>query len=469
VQSLLVLNVVGLTRDLLGEFTPHLSALAAEGVALPMSSVLPAVTCSAQATLLTGKLPRDHGIVGNGWYFKDLAEVGFWKQSNHLVQAEKVWDVARRLNPKFTVANLFWWYNMYSTVDWAVTPRPMYPADGRKLPDVHTHPADLRDELTEKFGTFPLFRFWGPMADIVSSRWITDASLHVMETRNPTLQLVYLPHLDYNLQRLGPDLTNPQIAADLRAVDALCGELIAAAKKQGRRVLVVSEYGITPVTEAVHINRALRSAGWLRVRQELGRELLDAGASDVFAVSDHQVAHVYVQKPELVPEVRALLSKLHGVERVLTDEEKRDAGLDHPRSGDLILVSRADRWFSYYYWLDPACAPDFATSVDIHRKPGYDPVELFLDPTIALPKLAVGWRLLKKTAGFRTLMDVISSEHTALVKGSHGRPTDNKEHGPVLISDRRDESLGACIDRGLVEAIEVRDLMLGAMFGARTL
>jgi predicted AlkP superfamily pyrophosphatase or phosphodiesterase len=461
-QPLLVINVVGLSRELIGEHTPHLTALAAEGVALPIKAVLPAVTCAAQATLLTGKLPREHGVVANGWYFRDLCEVGFWKQSNRLVQADKVWDLARKRDPACTVANMFWWYNMYSTVDWAVTPRPMYPADGRKIPDIHTYPGELRAELTEKLGTFPLFRFWGPAADITSSRWITDSALLMMESRNPTLELVYLPHLDYNLQRLGPDLKSPQVTADLRAVDGLCGELIAAARKQGRRVLVVSEYGITPVTEAVHINRALRQAGWLRVRNELGRELLDAGASDVFAVSDHQVAHVYVQKPELIPAVRELLLGLEGVERVLGADEKRAAGLDHERSGELVAVSRADRWFSYYYWLDPACAPDFATSVDIHRKPGYDPVELFLDPKIALPKAAIGFRLLKRALGFRALMDVISADATALVKGSHGRPTDDPDHGPLLIADQRDAALAG---RAAMDATDVCDLMLSMMFG----
>lgn len=468
----LVLNVVGLSQHLLGDDTPHLMQLARAGVTRPLEPITPGVTCSVQATLLTGCMPKVHGIVGNGWYFRDLAEVWFWRQSNRLIQAPKIWELGRERNADFTCANLFWWYNMYSSVDWSVTPRPMYPADGRKLPDVYTHPASLRTELTQILGEFPLFRFWGPAADITSSRWIASAALHVMQTRSPTLTLVYLPHLDYNLQRLGPDLNHPRLRQDLREVDALCGELIQAAEASGRSVIVLSEYGITPVSGAVAINRALRSAGWLRVRDELGRELLDAGASEAFAVADHQVAHVYVSRPELIPDVKACVTALDGVERVLDRAEQSSLGLDHPRSGELVAISRADRWFSYYYWLEPERAPDFATTVDIHRKPGYDPVELFLDPRLAVPKLSIGWRLLKKSAGFRTLMDVISPDDVSLVKGSHGRVTDDPREGPVLISSDSslvERALGSSSRgkprvNGSIHATEVAKLILAQVF-----
>jgi len=247
----------------------------------------------------------------------------------------------------------------------------MYPADGRKIPDHYSYPAELHDELDAKFGQFPLFKFWGPMADITSSRWISDATRHVMETRSPTLTLTYLPHLDYNLQRLGPDLQHPKIQSDLREVDELCGQLIATADKQGQNIVVVSEYGITPVTDAVHINRELRKAGLVQVRNEQGREQLDAGASDAFALSDHQIAHVYINNPDKLEETRSILEQLDGVEHVLDEAGKKAWGLDHERSGELVAISTADRWFSYYYWLDDARAPDYARTVDIHRKPGY--------------------------------------------------------------------------------------------------
>jgi predicted AlkP superfamily pyrophosphatase or phosphodiesterase len=457
VRQTLVIDVVGLTPALVAH-APNLSALAVSGGQRPLTTVLPAVTTTVQSTFVTGLLPRDHGIVGNGWYFRDLAEVWLWRQSNRLVQGEKLWETAKRRDPSFTCAKLFWWYNMYATADYTVTPRPMYPADGRKLPDIYTQPAGLRDELQRELGNFPLFRFWGPTADIESTRWIARSALRVFERERPTLTLVYLPHLDYSLQRLGP--AHPSIAAEVAAVDALCGELIEAARGAGAAVVVLSEYGITEVSRPVHVNRALRRAGWLAVREELGREQFDAGASQAFAVADHQVAHVYVARPELVPEVAALLRELPGVERVLDAEGKRAAGLDHPRSGELVAVADAQSWFTYYHFLDDERAPDYARTVDIHRKPGYDPAELFVDPQLRAAKLRIGLRLAQKVLGMRYLMDVIPLDAT-LVRGSHGRLTDRAEDGPLFIT-----SEPQLLGEGPVEATGVRELLLDHVFGA---
>ncbi len=456
----LVILAVGLSPALVGEFTPHLKRLAARGGQRALRTVTPAVTCSVQSTLVTGLAPSGHGIVANGWYFRDLSEVWLWRQSNRLVAGEKLWETAKARDTSFTCAKMFWWYNMYASADWSATPRPMYPADGRKIPDHYAHPYALHDELDAKLGPFPLFKFWGPLTDISSTEWIAQATLHVMRTRNPTLTLTYLPHLDYNLQRLGPDLSHPRVQQDLKELDAVCGTLIDAAEASGRDVIVVSEYGITPVTDAVHINRALREAGLIAVRpEEHGREILDPGASAAFAVADHQIAHVYVNDRARLAEVRALLEKLDGVERVLDEAGKRELGLDHPRSGELVAISKAERWFSYYYWLEDRLAPDFARTVDIHRKPGYDPVELFFDPALAAPKLASAWRLAKRKLGLRTLMDVISLRDTALVKGSHGRLTDDPQHGPLVISSKAN-----LLPAGDVEATAFKQLVLAHLF-----
>jgi predicted AlkP superfamily pyrophosphatase or phosphodiesterase len=455
-----VLNVVGLTPELIGEHTPHLRAFAAAGAQRPLRTITPAVTCSVQATLTTGLLPREHGIVANGWYFRDLSEIWLWRQSNRLVAGEKIWDAAKRRDPSFTCAKLFWWYNMYSSADLSVTPRPQYLADGRKLPDIYAEPDALRGELQERLGTFPLFQFWGPNADITSTRWIAACARHVYDRHKPTLTLVYLPHLDYCLQKLGPH--GPAIPAYLREVDAVCGELIDHVRRDGARVIVHSEYGITDVTGPIHVNRALRGAGLVRVREERGLELLDPGASPAFAVADHQIAHVYVQRPERVAEVKALLERLDGVEQVLDAEGKRAFGLDHPRSGELVALSREGRWFSYYYWLDDARAPDFARTVEIHRKPGYDPVELFLDPEIALPKVRVAAKLLRKALGFRMVMDVIPLD-ASLVRGSHGRPCDRAEQGPLLMSSQPELLAGEAI-----AATDFKQLVLAHLFGGET-
>jgi predicted AlkP superfamily pyrophosphatase or phosphodiesterase len=450
-----VLNVVGLTRALMGADTPHLNALAADGGCAPIRAITPAVTCSAQATFLTGTLPREHGIVGNGWYFRDLAQVMFWKQANQLVHGEKVWETARRRDPSCTCAKMFWWFNMYSSAEWAVTPRPIYPADGRKIPDIYSQPSDLRDRLNAELGAFPLFNFWGPTADITSSQWIADASVKVDTWFSPTLLLVYLPHLDYNLQRFGA--SDPRIKADVRAIDAVCGQLIAHCRARGRRVVVLSEYGLVDVSGPVHINRVLREAGLLAVREELGLESLDAGSSEAFAVSDHQVAHVYVRNAARIADVKSLLERVPGIEMVLDRRGQAGIGLDHERSGELVAISARDRWFTYYYWLDDRLAPDFARTVDIHRKPGYDPVELFLDPALRLPKVKVAATLAKKALGFRYLMDVIPLDAT-LVRGSHGRVTDTLDDGPLYVTSEKN-----LID-GPVESTEMRDLILAHLF-----
>ena len=458
-HPVLVILAVGLSPALVGEHTPNLKRLAARGGLRPLATVTPAVTCTAQSTLVTGLAPSGHGIVANGWYFRDLSEIWLWRQSNRLVAGEKIWETARKRDPKFTCAKMFWWYNMYSSADWSATPRPMYPADGRKIPDHYARPHELHDELDAKLGQFPLFKFWGPLTDISSTEWIAQATLHVMQTRDPTLALAYLPHLDYNLQRLGPDPAHPRVQQDLRELDAVCAKLIDYAQSSGRDAIVVSEYGITPVTDAVHVNRALRKAGFIAVRpEEHGREILDPGASAAFAVADHQVAHVYVNDRGRVHEVRALLEKLEGVERVLDETGKREMGLDHERSGELVAISKADRWFSYYYWLEDRLAPDFARTVDIHRKPGYDPVELFFDPEIAAPKLASAWRLAKRKLGMRTLMDVISLKDTRLVKGSHGRLTDDPAHSPLVISSRPDLLPASAIEATAFKALVLRHL-----------
>jgi len=451
-----VINVVGLTRSLMGADTPHLNALVHDGSSAPIRAITPAVTCSAQATFLTGTMPRDHGVVGNGWYFRDIAQVMFWRQANTLVCGEKVWDSARRRDPRATCAQMFWWFNMYSTADWSATPRPIYPADGRKIPDLYSHPADLKDRLTAELGVFPFFNFWGPTADIKSSAWIAEASARVSSWFSPSLLLVYLPHLDYNLQRLGPD--DPKLRDDVRAIDAICGKLIDTLRAEGRRIIVLSEYGITTVKGPIHINRVLREAGWLAVREELGTEALDPGASEAFAVADHQVAHVYVRNPRRIADVKALLARTPGIESVLDKQEQSAIGLDHARSGELVAISTADTWFTYYYWTDDRQAPDFARTVDIHRKPGYDPAELFVDPELSLPQLKVAWTLLKKKLGFRYLMEVIPLD-ASMVRGSHGRITDKLEDGPICISSER-----RAIRDEVVESPAVRDLMLAHLF-----
>ncbi|MCW2903982.1 MAG: type phosphodiesterase/nucleotide pyrophosphatase [Streptosporangiaceae bacterium] len=447
---LVVLDVVGLTPRLLPHM-PNLSALAAGGFQAELGTVLPAVTCTVQSTFLTGELPRGHGAVANGWYFRDVGEVLLWRQHNALVQGEKVWDVLRRERPGYTVANVCWWYAMGAATDWTVTPRPVYYADGRKEPDCYTWPPALHDRLTDRLGTFPLFTYWGPGAGLPSSRWICSAAELLITEERPDLTLVYLPHLDYDLQRWGPD--DPRAARAAADLDRLLGPLLAAAAERGATTVALSEYGITSVSRPVDINRALRREGLLEVHTQDGMEYLDPWTSRAFAVADHQIAHVYVRDPADLDRVRDVLSGLPGVAEILDDKGKAEQGLDHERSGDLVAVADQDSWFTYYYWLDDDRAPDFARLVDIHRKPGYDPAELFMDPADPTVKLRAGVALARKKLGMRYLMSVVALNGSA-VRGSHGRLPSDPADGPVLL----------CSDPGVARdryhATEVKDLLI---------
>lgn len=446
-EKTVVLNVVGLTRRLLGKYTPFINSFLAQGGSATVTPVVPAVTCTAQATYLTGKWPSEHGIVGNGWYFKDECEVKFWRQSNKLVTAEKLWEKLKRQDSAFTCANHFWWYNMYSTADYSVTPRPNYLADGRKIPDIYSHPAELRDQLQTALGTFPLFHFWGPKTSVKSSQWIADAALKTDGLYDPTLTLIYLPHLDYNLQKYG--LNFEKIGKDLTEIDTIVEQLVSYYKKQGTRIIILSEYGITDVDHPIHLNRVLRSAGYLSVRTERGLELLDAGASKAFAVADHQVAHIYLNDSTLKEMIKQLLKNVKGVEEVWSREDTEYAHLDHDRCGDLVVIADRNSWFTYYYWESDEKAPDYARMVDIHKKPGYDPVELFTDPSdhFVMPKV-IGM-LIKKKLGFRTVMDIIPLK-PELVKGSHGRIPGESLDYPILITNHPE-----LLSSGIVEARSV--------------
>jgi predicted AlkP superfamily pyrophosphatase or phosphodiesterase len=426
-----VLDVVGLTSGLI-ERMPRLREFARSRDMRRIAPAFPAVTCTAQSTYLTGLAPAEHGIVGNGWYDRDLAEVHFWKQSNHLVGGRKLWEDLRQQIPGFTCAKLFWWYNMYSSADYSITPRPLYPADGRKIFDIYTAPFDIRFAIKKDLGEFPFRSFWGPSADINSSRWIAESAKWIEQRYQPSLSLVYLPHLDYNLQRLGPD--DSAINADLQALDQLLGELISFFQQRDIQLVILSEYGITAVDNPVAINRVLRKQGWIAIKDELGLEMVDCGASKTFAVTDHQVAHIYVNEPGLLERVRSVVQAEPGVEAVLDRQQQASLGINHPRAGDLIAIANPRSWFTYYYWLDDSVAPDFARTVDIHRKIGYDPAELFIDPAIKFPALRVGAFLLKKKLHVRGLLDVIPLNAT-LVRGSHGRVPERREHCPVILLD----------------------------------
>ncbi len=451
-RPLVLLNAVGLTSRLLAH-APRLQALAKQGWLRPLREVVPAVTCTAQATLLTGASAQQHGIVANGWLYRDTMEVRFWQQSNRLLQAEPLYATAKRLRPSFTCAKLFWWFNQGASVDWSVTPKPYYGADGNKVFGIAGTPEGLSNSLERTLGAFPFPTFWGPMAGRGCTEWIARCAALILREHRPDLTLVYLPHLDYDPQRYGP--AGCDMAKLVRELDNACEPLLEQAKQTGACVWVISEYGHVTVTRPIYLNRELRRAGYVSVRSGPFGETLETFTSRAFAVCDHQLAHVYVQSAEDVPQVRELMQSIPGVAQVLTGEEREQLYLRHQRSGELILLSAPDAWFAYPFWLDDAKAPDYARCVDIHRKPGFDPCELFLDPKLWFPKLRVVRRLLQKKLGFRTLFDVIPLDAT-LVRGSHGLAATDPIDRPLLIGNGPVPAMELSL-------LDVRNLLLGAL------
>jgi predicted AlkP superfamily pyrophosphatase or phosphodiesterase len=426
-QKTVVIDAVGLSKSLIGTHTPFLQSYLKTKSIASISPMLPAVTTSVQSTYLTGLWPSQHGIVGNGWYDRIDCEVKFWKQSNKLVSGEKIWEKAKRIDPGFTCSNMFWWYNMYSSVDFSVTPRPNYLADGRKIPDCYSFPPELRDELQRNLGQFPLFQFWGPGANIRSTAWIADASIHTDRKFDPTLTLIYLPHLDYCLQKFGPDLD--RIGPDLTQLDEELKKLVEYYESRNASVIILSEYGITKVDQPLHLNRILRKEGLLGIRVERGLELLDPGASKAFAVADHQLAHIYVNDTSKYSRVRELMESTPGVALVLDKTQQEEYHIGHERSGDFVVMADERSWFTYYFWIDDEKAPDYARTVDIHKKPGYDPVEMFMSS-----KARAAYKLFRKKAGLRYVMDVIPLDAN-LIRGSHGRIGTPEIYHPVIICD----------------------------------
>lgn len=310
------------------------------GLAVPLTSTIPAVTCTAQATMLTGVDPCQHGIVGNGWHYRDLNEVWLWRQSQALMQAPHIWH-----DQPWRVLKHFWWFAMNTGTAATVTPRPVYHQDGRKSPDGYAWPPELKDTLVQRHGDFPLFHFWGSATSIASSRWIAESFTTAIDQIHPHLALCYLPHLDYDLQRYGP--TGKHLAGNLREVDNCVGTILDHANANQARVIVVSEYGISAVHQTCAINRFLRERGFLSVIRNATGELIDFGFSRAFAVVDHQIAHITVPDPTDIPVVHQALTDLPGIGQLYTGSERAKIGLEHPRSGEIIALAEAGAWFCH--------------------------------------------------------------------------------------------------------------------------
>ena len=463
-EHVIVIDVVGLELGhLQSGLVPNIAKLAEQGESFRMEPVFPAVTCPVQASILSGQYPNQHGIVANGLYDRTKYTTTFWEQEDALVEADRVWDRTKKLMqerrtqqeegpgkkksqsrpvtfrsigslpssistsasspsyPSFSdsstvrTAVLFWQNTMYAKSDIIVTPRPLHMEDGMIM-WCYSKPVGLYDnELTKNFGEFNLGSYWGPFASVKSSEWITKATNYVLEEKRPNFLFTYIPHVDYSAQRHGKN--SNQVKEDLKKADDLVGSIIEKSSdikiRETTQFIILSEYGFNDVTSAVPLNLELRRAGLLRTRNIQRKEYIDYEHSDAFAMVDHQIAHIYV-KDEHIDKVKSLLEDIDGVHKVCSGQEKKMLKVDHERSGELIAISDRDKWFSYGWWYNSDEAPTFTRKVDIHRKPGYDPVELFLD---------------QKTKSI--------SLDTNLIKSSHGRPVnpETEEGYSVYISN----------------------------------
>ncbi|HSB56387.1 MAG TPA: alkaline phosphatase family protein [Nitrosopumilaceae archaeon] len=419
-----VIDVVGLEQEHLGsDLMPNILALAEEGESAKMEPVFPAVTCTVQASILSGKYPNEHGIISNGLYNRNDYTVSFWEQASSLVQVDRIWDIVKRkknssyISSDSKTAVLFWQNTMYSNSDIVVTPRPLHMGDGSMIPWCYSKPAGNYEDMKKSLGEFNLGTYWGPFASSKSSEWIGKAAEYTLEKSRPNLMFVYIPHVDYSAQRFGKK--SSQVRDDLKKADEIVGGIVEKTSELGIKdeteFLILSEYAFDDVSNSIPLNLKLRDAGLLDTRIIGDKEYVDYEFSKAFAMVDHQVAHIYI-KDGFENKTQRAVEDIQGVDKVLSREEKKGLKIDHERSGELIAISDKDKWFSYYWWYEALRAPPFSGTVDIHRKPGYDPLELFFDRE-------------KNSIPFETSM----------IKGSHGRPADleSGEGLAVFISNHK--------------------------------
>jgi len=411
-KNVVLLTIPGL-RDKDLEHMPNLNSLVAGGQKSTMENSFPAVTWPAQANMLTGKLPNEHGVTANGFFWRDKNKVEMWTAWNEKIQEPQIWDLLHQKDDSITSAA---WFPMLSKgcgADYVCMPAPIHQPDGSEDLWCYTKPQEFYGDLLADFGHFPLKHFWGPIANIKSTKWILDSAGACAQQFHPNFFYIYLPHLDYAAQKMGPD-SDLAIAA-LSELDGVIGEMKTTFEKAYESPIswmVVSEYVITEVDHVSYPNRLLREAGMLKVKEEDG-EQLDFVESDAWALVDHQFSHVFVKEADVakIQKVKEIFRRQPGISEVLVLDEREKYSMNHERSGEVVLISEPNSWQAYYWWLDDSKAPGFARTVDIHRKPGYDPVELHID-----------------MSNMSTPLDA------TLIRGSHGAPVSNDSQRGVLLT-----------------------------------
>ncbi|MDX1961508.1 MAG: alkaline phosphatase family protein [Pirellulales bacterium] len=422
-DTVILLSIPGLRESDLARM-PHLSRLTSHGDRTTLVPSFPCVTCAVQVNMTTGQPPRKHGVVGNGFYWREKQHPELWTAWNDVIEQPQIWDILSQHDDSLTSAVWFPLLSKGAEAALVCTPAPIHNPDGSESLWCYTKPQSLYGELRDAIGHFPLHHFWGPLANIKSTSWIVDSAIWAAQRDTPHFFYIYLPHLDYAAQKFGPD--SPEAHRACVDLDVVLSQLTQGLDRAYENIpdqdrlpplyIIASEYVISPVNHVTYPNRVLRNAGLLNVRPAadgIGEEL-DLAASAAWAMVDHQFSHVFVQNadPAVLERVRELFTGTAGIDEVLIGAEREKYDLDHPRAGEAILISTPNSWQAYYWWHDDAQAPSFARTVDIHRKPGYDPVELCFDPaTKSIPLDAT------------------------LIKGSHGAPARTEgQRGIILTS-----------------------------------
>ena len=407
-KKLIVLDIVGLSKKQFEKLKPkNISKILENGSYGSFEPSFPAVTCSVQASIFSGTYPSEHGIISNGYYDDLFKKISFWEQPTNLVKKPRIWDLLKKNEPNFFTALLFLQNSLYANSNVVLTPKPLH-LENKMVMWCYSKPENFYEKITESLGTFDLKSYWGPFSSLKSSDWIINSAKITIQSHLPDLLVTYLPHLDYTSQKFGPN--SDEFKKSVDELDILIGDFLLFLNQEypnTYEIMILSEYNFNEVNNSISPNLLLRQHGLLSTRRIEEKDYIDYEFSKAFALVDHQIAHLYI-KPGYLDQVKSIFNN-ESVGSILDNNLQKEFKINHPRSGDLILCSNTDSWFNYYWWDDIKHAPDFTFNVDIHRKPGYDPLELFID-------------FQSKTI----------SHDTSLIKGSHGLISKDPMNSPLI-------------------------------------
>lgn len=416
-KSVVVIDIPGLSPSLMKrtDRLPTVRLLQGEAAYAGVRPTFPSILECAHATLTTGANASEHGMVASHFFDRQTMEVRSWNASAKAVLGDRIWVQAKKAQLDFSCAALFLSNLQYANCDYYVTCAPALSLTGETIGLPVSKPKDLYRSLAKTLGEFQHGWWWGPNVSFKASEWIAKAAVAVLEQYHPTITFACLPNLLYVLLRYGP--SSPQTLLELGKVDGLVKTVYEACQKEGAEFVLMSGFGTTDVKDSVDLNLVLRRINMLDIREVGGKEYVDWGNSEAVAVVTHQIGHVYTHTEKGAITVKSLLKEVDGIDMVLGEQEKKDLRIDHPRSGDLIVVARKDRWLNYHWWMDDAKAPPFYKHIGWSGKAGVDPLELFVN---------------KETRAVET--------HTDLIHGSFGRPAkEPSEYGVLLVARKREK------------------------------